>query len=213
MMALLTQNVPEFWERIYASGGDNWSLPGATPALLEFFESPLHSQYPPSGSVLVPGAGLGKDAIAWMERGYDVLAVDFCPTAVDALGTLAYKHPKIKSLGLDMFELSATDPKKGGHQFDIVYEYNTFSAVHPGRRDEYLEMCHRMLKDDGVFIAFFFPLTAGNTMQGPPHRISEVELMARLDGIFEVEAKFKPTKSVPRRAGKEEIWVLKKSKE
>jgi SAM-dependent methyltransferase len=206
-MALLTQNVPEYWERIYASGGDNWSLPGATPALLDFFEHPL---CPKSGSVLVPGAGLGHDAAAWTDRGHEVLAVDFCPTSVDALAALTYKHAGLRALGIDMFELSPTDAKKCGHQFDIVYEYNTFSAVHPGRRDEYLEMCHRMLKDDGVFVAFFFPLTAGNTMQGPPHRISEVELMARLETVFEVVAKIKPTQSIPRRAGKEEIWVLKK---
>src|SRR5574344_2107547 len=179
---MLTQNLPDFWENLYSEGKDYWNLKKATPALEEFFK---HPSCPKTGSVLVPGAGYGYDAEAWAKRGHDVLAVD-------------------------LFELSPKNPKKGGMQFDIIYDYCTFSAIHPGRRDECLEIWQKMLKDDGVVIAFFYPLMNGNTLQGPPHCTTEGELAARLGGIFDVAERITPTASLPSRKGKEQIWLLKK---
>lgn len=71
-------------------------------------------------------------------------------------------------------------------------------------------MWQKMLKDDGVVIAFFYPLMNGNTMQGPPHCTSEGELMARLGSIFDVAERIEVNESVPSRKGKEAIWLLKK---
>ncbi|MCK9182355.1 MAG: TPMT family class I SAM-dependent methyltransferase, partial [Fibrobacteraceae bacterium] len=150
---------------------------------------------------------------AWALKGHDVLAVDFSPTAVDELDRLSRKHKNFKSLDLDLFELSSKDPKKGGEQFDIIYDYCTFSAIHPGRRDECFEVWQKMLKADGIVIAFFYPLMNGNTLQGPPHSTSEGELMARLGGIFDVAMRIPAENSLPSRKGKEEFWILKKSAE
>jgi SAM-dependent methyltransferase len=204
---MLTQNLPEFWESLYAEEKDYWNLKKVTPALEEFFK---HPSCPAAGSVLVPGAGYGYDAEAWALRGHEVLAVDFSATAVDELDRLSRKHKNLKSLDLDLFELSPKNPKKGGMQFDIIYDYCTFSAIHPGRRDECFEVWQKMLKDDGVVIAFFYPLMNGNTMQGPPHCTSEGELMARLGGIFDIAERIPVTGSIPSRQGKEAIWLLKK---
>lgn len=205
---MLTQNLPEFWENLYSERKDYWNLKKATPALLEFFEDP---RCPKKGSVLVPGAGYGYDAEAWANRGHDVLAVDFAPTAVDELDRLSRKHENFKSLNLDLFELNPKDPKKGGQQFDIIYDYCTFTGIHPGRRDECFEVWLKMLKDDGVVIAFFYPFLNGSTLQGPPHPTSEGELMARLGGIFDIADRIPVKNSVPSRKGKEEIWLLKKA--
>jgi methyl halide transferase len=204
---MLTQNLPEFWENLYAEEKDYWNLKKATPALEDFFK---HPSCPATGNVLVPGAGYGYDAEAWALRGHDVLAVDFSATAVDELDRLSRKHKNLKSLDLDLFELNPKNPKKGGMQFDIIYDYCTFSAIHPGRRDECFEVWQKMLKDDGVVIAFFYPLMNGNTMQGPPHCTSEGELMARLGSIFDVAERIEVNESIPSRKGKEAIWLLKK---
>ena len=204
---MLTQNLPEFWDNLYADGKDYWNFKKATPALLEFFK---HPSCPATGSVLIPGAGFGYDAEAWAERGHEVLAVDFAPTAVDELDHLSRKHKTLRSLDLDLFTLTPKDPKRGGQQFDIVYDYCTFSAIHPGRRDEFFEVCYKMLKDDGVLILFLYPLMNGKTLQGPPHATSEGELMARLGGVFDVVERIKPVNSIQGREGKEEIWLLKK---
>jgi hypothetical protein len=111
---------------------------------------------------------------------------------------------------LDLFSLSPKDDKRGGQLFDIVYDYCAFTAIHPGRRDEFFEVCYKMMKDDGLLILFLYPLMNGKTLQGPPHATSEGELMARLGGVFDVVERIKPTNSIPGREGKEEIWLLKK---
>ena len=207
---MLTQNLPEYWERLYSSGKDYWDQKAFTPALEEFLVSKL---YPAKGSVLVPAAGRGYDAALWAEKGHETLAVDFCPTAVDALDSLCRTTENLKALDLDIFELSPDDDKKCGQTFDIIYDYCCFTAIHPGRRDELIEMWQRMLNPEGVIVAFFYPLTNGDTMDGPPHCTSEGELHARLGGIFDVVDTFIPTTSIEDRKDKEQIWILKKCEE
>ena len=126
---MLTQNLPEFWDNLYANGKDYWNFKKATPALLEFFK---HPSCPATGSVLIPGAGFGYDAEAWAKRGHDVLAVDFAATAVDELDHLSRAHKNLRSLDLDLFTLSPKDANRGGQQFDIVERIKPTNSI-PGR--------------------------------------------------------------------------------
>lgn len=202
---MLTQNLPEYWESLYQEKKDTWDLGKVTPALTEFFKNPL---CPKKGRVLVPGAGRGHDAAAWAQRGHETVAVDFAQSAVSSLSALAEKNPKLSVLNIDLFEMApkSTDP------FDIIYESGCFSAIHPGRRDEYFEVWDKMLTPGGLVIAVFHPLIKSTSLDGPPHPTSEGELMARLDSVLELEERIVPKKSTPERAGQEEIWLLRKAK-
>ena len=202
---MLTQNLPEYWERLYQTGRDYWSLGKPTPPLINFFK---HPSCPKKGRVLVPGSGRGYDAVEWANRGYETLAVDFAQTAFESLSEFAEKIPELSILKLDLFDLSP----KSTEIFDIIYEYTCFSSIHPGRRDEYFEIWHKMLKPDGVVIALFYPLISDTNLEGPPHPTSEGELSARLDGVFDVVEKIPPQGSIESRKGKEEFWILKKAR-
>lgn len=203
---MLTQNLPEYWEDLYKTKKDGWwDLGKVTPLLEEFFK---HPSCPKTGRVLVPGAGRGYDAAAWAARGHETLAVDFSGTAYAALSALSEKQRKLSVLNIDLFELSP----KSTEPFDIIYEYCCFNSIHPGRRDEYFEVWDKMLTPNGVVIAAFYPLIRSTALDGPPHPTSEGELMARLDGVFDLHEKVIPKQSVKERAGKEEIWLLKKAK-
>jgi SAM-dependent methyltransferase len=203
---MLTQNLSDFWEKLYNNGDDSWDLGKTTPALETFFKNPL---CPKKGRVLVPGAGRGWDAKAWALKGHETVAVDFSPTAVDSLDSLSRQLPNFTALDLDLFEL---DPEKHG-KFDIIYEYHCFSSIHPGRRDEYFEVWQRMLKDNGLIIAFLYPICFENPMEGPPHATSEGELIARLEGVFDIEKQIDIKNSAAGRSGLEQIWLLRKAKQ
>ena len=125
----LTPNVSQYWEILYEEGRDDWDLGEVTPALLDFFK---HPSCPKTGDVLVPAAGRGWDAEAWAKRGHNVIAVDFCASAFDALERLSSSYGNLTALNTDMFLLNAYNTK----QFDIIYDYFGFNSVHPGRRDE-----------------------------------------------------------------------------
>jgi cyclopropane fatty-acyl-phospholipid synthase-like methyltransferase len=200
---MLTQNLPEYWESMYKSKKDVWDQGKVSPVLQEFFK---HPSCPKSGRVLVPGAGRGYDALAWAEKGHETVAVDFSQTAFSALSALSDKHRKLSVLNIDLFELSP----KSTEPFEVIYEYCCFNSIHPGRRDEYFEVWDKMLTPDGVVIAIFYPLIKSTSLDGPPHPTSEGELMARLDGVFDLAERIIPKKSAKDRAGKEEIWLLKK---
>ncbi|MDR1829537.1 MAG: methyltransferase domain-containing protein [Candidatus Fibromonas sp.] len=208
----LTPNVPQYWEILYEEGMDEWDLGEATPALLEFFE---HPSCPREGNVLVPAAGRGWDAEAWAKRGYNVAAVDFCSSAFDALEKLSENNNNLTALNTDMFLLNLYEKKICENQFDIIYDYFGFNSVHPGRRDEYIEMWLRMLGDKGLLIGFFCPLGDEKYGEGPPYSISKEELEVRFNGMLEIEDKIVPKKSAIDRAGRdrsgiEEIWLLRK---
>ncbi len=207
----LTPNVPQYWEVLYAEGKDEWDLGMVAPALLDFFE---HPSCPKSGDVLVPAAGRGWDAEAWAKRGHNVWAVDFCSSALDSLEMLSNNYPNLTPLNLDMFYLSSRDEKRCGKKFDIIYDYCAFNSIHPGRRDEYVEMWTKMLKDDGLVIGFFFPISDEKYNDIPPFGISRSELEVRFNGILNVEEIIVPKKSakdrIGDRTGKEEIWLLRK---
>jgi len=207
----LTPNIPQYWEMLYEQGKDNWDLGKVTPALLDFFENPL---CPKDGDVLVPGAGRGWDAEAWAKRGHNVIATDFCSYVFDILEKLADKMHNLKVLNTDMFLLSPFDKNIPGKKFDIIYDYCSFNSIHPGRRDEYIEMLLRMIKDDGLVIGFFFPLNDEKLREIPPYNISSEELEVRFNGIFNIENKIVPKNSatdrVGDRTGIEEIWLLRK---
>ena len=202
---MLTQNLPEYWESLYKNKKDVWDLGKVSAILEEFFK---HASCPKTGRVLVPGAGRGYDAAAWAQRGHETLAVDFSQTAFAALTSLSEKHKKLSVLNIDLFELSP----KSTEPFDIIFEYGCFNSIHPGRRDEYFEVWDKTLTPNGVVIAALYPLIRTTSLEGPPHPTSEGELMARLDGVFDMEEKIVPKKSLKERVGKEEIWILKKPK-
>lgn len=207
----LTPNVPQYWELLYEQGKDDWDLGEATPALLDFFE---HPSCPGNGDVFVPAAGRGWDAQAWAKRGHEVVAVDFCSSALDAMEKLSNETSSLIALNTDMFLLHPSHEQIGGKQFDIIYDYFGFNSIHPGRRDEYVEMWFKMLKDDGLLIGFFCPLGEGKYGECPPFGISREELGVRFNGILSIEEKIVPRRSAKDRncdrTGKEEIWLLRK---
>ncbi len=116
----LTINVPQYWEKLYEKNLDELDLGKATPALLEFFK---HPSCPKTGDVLVTAAGRGWDALAFAKRGHNVLAVDFCSFAIDAISALARKNGNLTPLSLDMFLLTPHNEQRGGKH---VMEYRTF---------------------------------------------------------------------------------------
>ena len=63
-------STPEFWEDVYARGGDGWELGRPAPPLVDI----LDTTPPPRGRVAVPGCGRGHDARLLAQRVHDVVA-------------------------------------------------------------------------------------------------------------------------------------------
>src|SRR5260221_834669 len=101
---------PEFWEKRFRESFTPWDA-GRVPGALEQF---LKTE-PRDQRVLIPGCGSGYEVRALAEAGFESLAIDFAPAAVEraqrTLGPIAH----LVRLE-DFFEFDFDRP------FDLVYE-------------------------------------------------------------------------------------------
>jgi hypothetical protein len=88
--------------------------------------------------------------------------------------------------------------------FDAVWEYTCFCAIDPGRRAEYAEVLHAILRPGGLLLACFYPLREGQ--DGPPFPVSRADIARALAGRFTVLTEGAPVRSVERRRGLE--WLV-----
>ena len=190
-------STPEFWEGLYATGGDAWELGQPAPPLQDFIETTP----PPRGRVAVPGCGRGHDARFLARRGYDVVGFDFSPAAVTAARALAKRERvDVEFEQRDIFTLG----REYAHAFDGVWEYTCFCAIDPARRDAYVRTMAAILKPGGWLLACFFPMR--RIAAGPPFPVSQAEVQRRFGSRFRVERAQPPIRSARGRLGRE--WLV-----
>jgi SAM-dependent methyltransferase len=188
---------PDFWDALYAAGGDGWELGAAAPPLVDVVERTP----PPRGRVAVLGCGRGHDARLLAVRGYEVVGYDFSTAAVVAARALARRDGVgVRFEQRDIFTLGHDE----AHAFDGVWEYTCFCAIDPARRDEYVRTVAAILRPGGWLLACFFPLRAGGA--GPPFPVTRAEVRRRFAGLFRFERAQPPLRSARGRQGRE--WLV-----
>ncbi len=70
---------PEHWDAHYRAHEPGWDIGQPAPAFVDLLAEP---DPPPPGRMIVPGSGRGHDAIFFAAHGFDVVGIDFAPTAV-----------------------------------------------------------------------------------------------------------------------------------
>ena len=190
-------STPEFWEMLYASGGDGWELGQPAPPLQDF----VTTTPPPRGRVAVPGCGRGHDARFLAARGYQVVGFDFSTAAVSAARALARRdRVDVEFEQRDIFTLAADYARA----FDGVWEYTCYCAIDPARRDAYVKTIASILKPGGWLLACFFPMR--RVTAGPPYPVTRAEVRRRLGSRFRIERAQPPLRSARGRLGRE--WLV-----
>ena len=194
-------NLPEKWDANYEQGTDGWDLGRPTPV----FQRLLQNQSLPLGRIIVLGAGRGYDAREFARHGFQVTAVDFSSQAVQEMHRLASADAPVEILQHDLFTL----PELFNDSFDYILEYTCFCAIDPTRRAEYADLVTRLLKPDGIYIDFAFPLDGRKG--GPPFAVSVKEIIALFQArSFKLISREKPVESIPRRRNAEELLIFRK---
>jgi methyl halide transferase len=151
--------------------------------------------------IAVPGAGRAHDARLLARRGYRVTAFDFAEAAVAEARRLAAADGVDMTVEQrDVFTLG----RDHREAFDGVWEYTCFCAIDPGRRAEYADVLHAILRPGGLLLACFYPLREGQ--DGPPFPVSRADIERVLAGRFPVVTEGAPARSVERRRGLE--WLV-----
>jgi len=190
---------PAFWDKIYRDGQSGWDLKGPNPVFMEILKN---KEIIEPGNILIPGCGKGYDAIAAAKLGFTVRAVDFSQYAISFAKNLALKESvNVNFLNLDFFSLGTEFDLR----FDVVYDYTSFCAINPFRREEYIKKISDLLKPGGKLLAHLFPVE--NRKGGPPFGIDIIETYKIFSKYLTLDFSSGNISSIKSRKGKEVLQI------
>lgn len=195
-------DLPAYWDEKYLNNEANWDLKSPNPVFVELIED---KKLIKPGKLLIPGCGRGYDAVAAAKRGFEVTALDFSEEAIKYARHLAKKEGlDINFLTKDLFKLN------GGYEnyFDAVYEYTTYCAINPERRDEFAKKIASLLKPGGKLLTILFPVE--NRPGGPPFGIDPVEAHDKFSRYLKLSFSTKDVNSIKPRKNREVIQLYTK---
>ncbi|PHR58032.1 MAG: thiopurine S-methyltransferase [Robiginitomaculum sp.] len=157
------KKVPEFetaevWEGRYHDKSTRWERDDINGALDEW----LTSQQLQPGRILIPGCGRAAEPFYLAERGFEVVALDFAPSAIKHQQQRLHSYenpPSVRFEQVDVMNWRAAAP------FDAIYEQTCLCALNPGQRQDYAAQLHGWLKPGGKLFALFMQT---NREGGPP---------------------------------------------
>jgi len=185
----------DYWESHYQSGETHWDKGAPSPGLVDFLAA--HPEFR-SGTVCVPGCGLGHDVRAWAQAGFQAFGFDLAPSAI------RLAEARTKNTGLAA-KFQRTDFLRDEplFQFDWLFEHTLFCAIQPGERDDYVHAVRRWLKPGGQYLAVNYLIIEEG--EGPPFPVTRDELWRRFSPHFELAADWVP-RSYPNRTGRERMF-------
>src|SRR5665213_3676405 len=144
----------EFWDSRYRAGKTPWDFGGVPSALVKYLQTASPQR------ALISGCGSGYEMRAFHERGWDVVAVDFSPSAVErarqVMGALADKVVLADFFTHDF----------NGQKFDVIYERTFLCSLSPEVWPQYARRMAELLPDGGELIGLFF---YGHEDEPPPY--------------------------------------------
>ena len=151
-----------------------WAHRKPNPALIAWLNVQASSLVRPGSRVAVVGCGLGRDAVALAERGYDVCAFDACANAIESAKKLSPRYAECFHR-MDLREL----PAKMRTRFDLVVEVHTLQSLPVPARPCLAESIASLLNHRGVLLAIARgrdDSVEASSLEGPPFPFTAGEL-------------------------------------
>ena len=191
------------WQERYEADDTPWDKGAPAPSLIDLFQS--HSSYfTQEMSVMVPGCGLGHDALAIARLGSSVTGIDISTFAVDEATRRAVDFENANFLEADIFGLSEALLAA----FDLVWEHTCFCAINPDRRLDYIRSMWRSLKPGGCLMGVFF--VKPDVEEGPPFGADLDEIVTLFDPYFTLEWESEPLRFYEGREGRERLICFRR---
>ena len=185
----------DFWESRYRDHVTPWDT-GKVPDALRNYAKRTKA----GSGILIPGCGSAYEAGYLAENGFDVLAIDFSPAAVELAKKNLPRFGDIVRLA-DFFEFDHGKP------YDVIYERAFLCALPPRMWPRYAPRAAQLLRPGGELAGFFF---FRETEKGPPFGTTPEALHALLDPQFELVEDRAVTDSIPVFQGAERWQVWRK---
>ena len=172
----------DFWESRYRDHVTPWDAGKVPDALREYV-----MRIKTGSRILIPGCGSAYEASYLAENGFDVLAIDFSPAAVELAKKNLSRFGDIVRLA-DFFDFDYGKP------YEVIYERAFLCALPPRMWPKYAPRSAQLLRPKGELAGFFF---FRETEKGPPFGTTPEALHALLDRHFELVEDRVVTDSIP----------------
>lgn len=184
--------VPFDWDTIYREGTPPWETGRPASELVRVLDEGAI----PIGTALELGCGTGADAIYLAQKGFEVTAVDFSPTAIERARTRAERYDvNVRFVLDDVYEFG-----KHCEPFDFVYDAGFYHYIRQKELAKLLDMLWRVTRPGSYYLALVG--AAGEKAEGGPPQVSEREIRFELGRLFEfVQFRNFPFESPFRREG------------
>ena len=148
-----------WFEDLYKKHENNHeNIPWARLEVNPLLETYLSATKEHKGKALVIGCGLGDDAYALADAGYDVLAIDVSQTALD-LAQKRFPDSNILFEKQDIFDM----PKKYYEHFDFVFESLTIQSLPREFREKIIHAIAHTVVIDGKLLVVAHQYNGNNT--------------------------------------------------
>jgi SAM-dependent methyltransferase len=144
------------WEEKYRAKTIPWDRGTASPALIGWVEDGVLLP----GRLLIPGCGLGHEALELARRGFQITALDIAPTALEHLAA------ELNAAGVDAERVCADALSwQPAQVFDAIYEQTCLCALDPTHWATYEQQLFGWLRPGGQLFALFMQVDRPG---GPP---------------------------------------------
>jgi len=156
-----------FWQDNFTSGHTPWDRRATSSQLLAWLASGELDAARLGGAIAVPGCGSGHEVLTLAEHGFEVVALDYAPAAVELTRQRVAAWPNATVVEADVLQWRADRP------LAAVYEQTCLCALHPDHWQRYAAQLAAWLRPGGRLFALFMQAqregAAEGRIQGPPY--------------------------------------------
>jgi len=190
----LNQN---FWTGRYLSGLTGWDIGSVSTPIREYVDQLKEK----SQKILIPGGGNAYEAEYLFNSGFsNVYVLDISEIPLKNLLQRVPLFPQEHLIQEDFFEFTG--------KFDLILEQTFFCAIHPSKREAYVQKAADLLKPSGKLVGVLFNIPLNQ--DHPPFGGHEEEYRRIFKNRFEIEIMETAYNSIPPRAGNELFIKMKK---
>lgn len=187
----------DFWTGRYLSGLTGWDIGSVSTPIREYVDQ-LKDK---SQKILIPGGGNAYEAEYLFNSGFsNAYVLDISEVPLKNLFQRAPLFPQEHLIQGDFFEFTG--------KFDLILEQTFFCAIHPSKREAYVQKAADLLKPSGKLVGVLFNIPLNQ--DHPPFGGHEEEYRRIFKNRFEIEIMETAYNSIPPRAGNELFIKMKK---
>lgn len=187
------------WNAAYVAGELPWDTGYPSEHLVEMVQSGAL----PRGRALEVGCGTGTNAVWLAEQGYEVLAVDLSPVAVERAIERAAEAGVSDSFEARALDFLADDVPG---PFDLVFDRGCFHCFDDDDdRARFAAAVARALAPSGVWLSLIGSTDGAPRDSGPPRRTAR-EVLNAIEPVLELTA-LRSTVFAPNEEDPKEAWL------